>query len=136
VKRIVVDTSVFIRLFTAEDEDKLKKAKELVEEAIKGKIEVFVPFIVAAEIVWVLEKIYKVSREEILEVMKSLINTPGVNVELSEVVSYALELSRERNIKFADAVISSWTLYKEMDELITFDETDFRKVDNLKVRIL
>lgn len=136
MKRIVVDTSVFIRLFTADDEDKFKKAKELVEEAIKGKIEVFVPFIVAAEIVWVLEKIYKVSREEILEVMKSLINTPGVNVELSEVVSYALELSRERNIKFADAVISSWTLYKEMDELITFDETDFRKVDNLKVRIL
>ena len=68
--------------------------------------------------------------------MESLINTIGINVELSDIVSHAMKLYKEKNIKFTDAVISSWTLYKEMDELITFDETDFRKVDNLKVRIL
>ena len=136
MKRVVVDTSVFIRLFTMDDERKFGKAKELIEKAIKGKIEIFVPFIVVAEIVWVLEKVYRVNRKEISEIVESLINTIGINVELSDIVSHAMKLYKEKNIKFTDAVISSWTLYKEMDELITFDETDFRKVDNLKVRIL
>ena len=136
MKRVVVDTSVFIRLFTMDDERKFGKAKELIEKAVKGKIEIFVPFIVVAEIVWVLEKVYKVNRREISEIVESLINTIGINVELSDIVSHAMKLYKEKNIKFADAVISSWALYKEMDELITFDETDFRKVDNLKVRIL
>ncbi len=136
MKRVVVDTSVFIRLFTMDDERKFEKAKELIEKAVKGKIEIFVPFIVVAEIVWVLEKIYKVNRRAISEIVESLINTIGINVEFSDIVSHAMKLYKEKNIKFTDAVISSWTLYKEMDELITFDETDFRKVDNLKVRIL
>ncbi len=136
MKRVVVDTSVFIRLFTMDDEHKFGKAKELIEKAVKGKIEIFVPFIVVAEIVWVLEKVYSVNRKEISEIVESLINTIGINVELSDIVSHAMKLYKEKNIKFTDAVISSWTLYKEMDELITFDETDFRKVDNLKVRIL
>ncbi len=136
MKRVVVDTSVFIRLFTMDDERKFGKAKELIEKAIKGKIEIFVPFIVVAEVVWVLEKVYKVNRKEISEIVESLINTIGINVELSDIVSHTMKLYKEKNIKFADAVISSWALYKEMDELITFDETDFGKVDNLKVRIL
>ncbi len=136
MKKVVVDTSVFIRLFTVDDESKFTKAKELVEQAIRGEVEIFVPFIVTAEIVWVLEKIYRVSKEEISEIVESLINTPGMNVELSGVVRSALGLYREKNIKFADAVISSWTLHNGADELITFDETDFKKVDNLRVRIL
>ena len=136
MKRVVVDTSVFIRLFTMDDERKFGKAKELIEKAIKGKIEIFVPFIVVAEIVWVLEKVYKINRKEISEIVESLINTIGISVELSDIVSHAMKLYKEKNIKFADAFISSWALHKEIDELITFDETDFRKVDNLKVRIL
>ncbi len=36
---------------------------------------------------------------------------------------------KEKNMKFADAVISSWTLYKEMDKLITF-------VEDMRVKIL
>ena len=136
MKKVVVDTSVFIRLFTMDDESKSTKAKELIEKAISGEVEIFVPFIVVAEIVWVLEKIYRVSKEEISEIIESLINTPGMNVELSGVVRSALGFYRGKNIKFADAVISSWTLNIGADELITFDETDFKKVDNLKVKIL
>lgn len=49
MKRVVVDTSVFIRLFTMDDERKFGKAKELIEKAVKGKIEIFIPFIVVAE---------------------------------------------------------------------------------------
>ncbi len=136
MKRVVVDTSVFICLFTMDDERKFGKAKELIEKAIKGKIEIFVPFIVVAEIVWVLENVYKINKKEISEIVESLINTIGISVELSDVVSHAMKLYKKKNIKFADAFISSWALHKEIDELITFDETDFRKVDNLKVRIL
>ncbi len=72
----------------------------------------------------------KVNKKEISEIVESLINTPGVNVELPDITNYALELYREKNMKFADAVISSWTLHKEMDELVTFDEADFKKVLN------
>ncbi|WP_164930582.1 PIN domain-containing protein [Aquifex aeolicus] len=89
MKKIVVDTSVFIRLFTRNDEKKFEKAEKLIDDASKGKIQLFVPFIVVAEIVWVLEKVYKVNRENIRDVVEALINTrPRSNYSIGKLYSF------------------------------------------------
>ncbi|GAB6072817.1 hypothetical protein JCM14244_11940 [Venenivibrio stagnispumantis] len=136
MKKVTIDTNIFIRLFTIDDEVKFKKAKELIEKAEKGKIKLLVPYLVIAEIVWVLEKVYKRSKIEISEVITAIINTPGIEVELFEVIEYAIELYKDKNIKFTDAFIASWSIFYKVDEIITFDETDFKKVEKLKVRNL
>lgn len=136
MKKVTVDTNIFIRLFTIDDEVKFKKAKELIEKAEKGKIKLLVPYLVIAEIVWVLEKVYKRNKIEISEVITAIINTPGIEVELFEVIEYAIELYKDKNIKFTDAFIASWSIFYKVDEIITFDETDFKKVENLRVRNL
>ena len=86
------------------------------------------------ETVWVLEKVYKLERKAIRELIEAILNTPEFRCEMGDVFKKAIKTYEERNIKFADAVMGYWGLEKGFSTVYTYDEKDFKKLEGLEVK--
>jgi predicted nucleic-acid-binding protein len=86
------------------------------------------------EIVFVLDKVYKLSRKDIQDLVTALLNTPELSVEMADVFRKAVQAYAEKNIKFADAVMAFWGLERGLTTIFTYDEKDFRRIHELEVR--
>ena len=86
------------------------------------------------EIVWVTEKVYRLSRRTIRELVEAILNTPELKCPLEHVFRQALVTYEIQKIKFADAVMGYWGLEEGLSTVYTYDENDFKKIPGLQVR--
>ena len=70
-----VDTNLFIRYLTEDDPVQTDAVERLFIKVKEGKETVQTSVLVIVEIVWVLESIFKKSRDEIKEMIQKIINT-------------------------------------------------------------
>ena len=84
--------------------------------------------------VWVLDKVYKLKRQRIAEIVEALLNTPNLKCELEQIFRRALKDYADKNIKFADAVIAYQGLSDCISIVYTYDEKDFKRIGKLEVR--
>ena len=129
-----VDTSVILRILLADDDLKRKAAEKLLKEA-KGKgISLHLLPVAVIEVVFVLDKVYKLERKNIREMVTALLNTPDLFIEMENVLRRAIEAYAEKNIKFPDAVMAFWGIERGLTTVFTFDEKDFKRIAELEVR--
>lgn len=129
-----IDTSVILRLLIKDDDNKRKSAEKLLREAKNEGITLYLLPVAVMEIVFVLEKIYKLNRKTIREMVEAILNTPELRIEMEDVFKKALETYELKNIKFADALMGYWGLEKGFSIVYTYDEKDFKRIDGLSVR--
>ena len=129
-----VDTSVILRLLVKDDDLKMKAAEKLLRNAGKDGIALHLTPVTILEIVWVLEKVYKLKRKEIRELAEAIMNTPQLKVELEETFRKALRVYEENNVKFADAVMGYWGVERGITTVFTYDEKDFKRIEGLTVK--
>ena len=129
-----IDTSAILRFLIQDDQLKAKAVENLIKTAASKGISLYVMPVTILEIVWVLEKVYKIPRKELRELAQAIINTPQLKVEDSEVFLNALKYYEEKNVKFADAVMSFQALNLGVDTVYTYDEKDFKRIDGLSVK--
>ena len=129
-----IDTSAILRFLIQDDQLKAKAVENLIKTAASKGISLYVMPVTILEIVWVLEKVYKLPRKELRELAQAIINTPQLKVEDSEVFLNALKYYEEKNVKFADAVMSFQALNLGVDTVFTYDEKDFKRIDGLSVK--
>ncbi len=129
-----VDTSVILRILLADDDLKRKAAEKLLKEA-KGKgVSLHLLPVAVMEVVFVLDKVYKLGRKNIQEMVVALLNTPELSVEMETVFRRAIGAYAEKNIKFADAVMAFWGMERGLTTNFTYDEKDFKRIAGLEVR--
>lgn len=124
--RVVVDTNLLVRYLTGDDPAKAMAVDALLKKASRGKIKILLPSVVAAELVWVLESFYRMSREEISELVFAILNTPGVDVQDGAVISAAIRLYSLTDIDFVDAWIIEFAKAKSVTRIHTFDTKHFK----------
>lgn len=124
--RVVADTNLLIRYLTEDDLVKASAVDTLLKKAARGSIKILLPSVVMAELVWVLESFYKMSREKISELVYAILNTPGVDVQDGTVISAATKLYSLTNIDFVDAWIIEFAKAKGVTKIHTFDTKHFR----------
>ena len=133
INNAFIDTSVILRILTKDDKNKMEDAVRLIKDSAKNGIYLHVLPIALIETVFVLEKIYKFSKLEIKELIESILNTPELHCELDDVFRKAVFLYSENNIKFGDALMSSWAMQKGISVVYTYDIKDFKRVSGLEV---
>ncbi|PIU50852.1 hypothetical protein COS91_07505 [Candidatus Desantisbacteria bacterium CG07_land_8_20_14_0_80_39_15] len=134
MSKFFIDTSVILRLLIKDDEAKIKSCLELIKNANERESSLYLLPVAILEIVWVLEKVYKYQRQDIVEMVEAILNTPGIKIEHEEVFRKALTAYATKNIKFADAVMGYWGLEKGFTTVYTYDEKDFKKIEGLEVK--
>lgn len=112
----IIDANIILRYLLEDVPELSKKASEILETN-----EVFIPSEVFAEIVYVLEKVYEVEREEISSTLIELINTQNINVTDRLLLKKALEFYSATNFDFIDTILYSYNKYKHY-KVFSFDK--------------
>lgn len=104
--RLWVDANVLLRFLTGEPKDLADKAASLMARAERGEVVLVVSSLVIAEAIWVLKSFYRHSLEEIAGVLVPLMSADGLEVEDRETLIQGVELARDENVDFVDAVLA------------------------------
>jgi predicted nucleic acid-binding protein len=127
VKRLWVDANVLLRFLTRDPKDMAEKAASLMLRAERGEVLLVVSPLTVAELVWVLKSFYRRTLSEITKVVVPLLGADGIEVEERDLMVRALELARDKNVDFADAVLALQAVRRD-EAVCTFDVTDFKKL--------
>jgi predicted nucleic-acid-binding protein len=127
VKRLRVDANVLLRFLTGEPEDLAERAAGLMRSAEAGEVLLILSPLVVAEIVWVLKSFYRHSFWDIAEVLVPLLSADGIEVAEREILIGAIELARDHNVDFVDAVLALEAV-RDGETVCTFDAKDFKRL--------
>lgn len=98
-----VDTNVLVRFFTRDDPIQFAQAERLFATAEDG---IFVDPMVMAELNWVLRRVYKVPRSEVLAVLRGMADSREFVLGKPDLVLAALSAASTTRCDFSDALIA------------------------------
>lgn len=108
-----LDTNIILRYLLGDEIEQGEVAKRVIEDGAFTISEVIM------EVIYILDKHYKVPRHEITKTLLSL--SDGVHFDNKEIVIYALNVYEKYNLDFVDCLlVARGILLKE--EIITFDK--------------
>lgn len=122
----IVDANVILRYLLADHPDHFQKADRFMGQVKEGTTRVFIPEGVLIECVYVLIKIYKVPRPDIVKGLAGILNYKGVINDNRSLLIKSLHLFNDKNIDIVDAIVhtmakeKSWTYFtfdKDLDKL-------------------
>ena len=76
-----LDTNVLVRFLVNDDQKQAQQVYQLLKQAENQREPPFVPLLVVLELFWVLESVYDLSRDEILEALDDLLMMPVLELE-------------------------------------------------------
>lgn len=132
-RRAIIDTNLLVRYLTEDDPAKANDVKRLLLKAGQGEIGLFIPSVVIAELVWVLQSFYKLDRNEIVLLLNAILHTRGVEVSDKAIVSEAIALYRDTAMDFIDAWIVAYAKAVEVRTIYTFDRKHFKGIDGIEM---
>ncbi len=117
---IGLDTNVLVRYFAQDDEVQSKKATALME-SLSPERPGYVSQVALIEVVWVLGRCYGVEREQMKDIVESMIGTKELVVESADTVRKALRVFASSKADFADCLIERSGHVAECEYTATFD---------------
>lgn len=131
MRRVFVDTNVFLRFLTRDDPAKAEKARRLFAATVAGELVAETSLLVIAEIVWTLESYYGLSHDEVAEQVTAILATPNLECPHKDVLLEALLAYTERNVDFIDAYHAVLLGRRRDVSVATFDRKHFRRFPDL-----
>jgi predicted nucleic-acid-binding protein len=132
VKEFFIDTNLFIRYLTNDDEDKASRVEGLLEEAAAGRVRLITAEMVMAETVWVLESVYRLKAAEIAPLIRAILATPGLEVINASLVEAALVHYETRNVDFIDGYIAALMEKRGLTGLYSYDKKHISRIPGIK----
>lgn len=118
---IGIDTNVLVRFLTGDDPAQALRAKAVMERCTPQEPG-WISVIVLCEIVWVLLRGYRYSREQVAGVVARLLRTAEFEIEDSDLARQALERFTKEGFDFADALIGLRNERSGAPQTYTFDQ--------------
>jgi predicted nucleic-acid-binding protein len=117
---IGIDTNVLIRDAVGDDVEQAKQARRFLATLTQDDPG-YVSLVTLVEAVWVLQRAYRVERDDIERFVETLLRSRELVVQASDVVRRALSDSRESGADFSDSVIALLGVDAGSDFTVTFD---------------
>ena len=117
---IALDTNVLVRYLVADDTRQAEAARVLLAGLATGR-SAFVCREVTVELVWVLERAYRFSRDRISTVLEELVATEELEFEAVDDVASAAHGYRKGGADFSDLMIAAAARRSGAQPLYTFD---------------
>jgi len=119
---IGLDTNILVRYLTQDDPDQSPRATHLIERKLTVEEPGFVSIVAIAETVWVLDRAYGFSSQEIAAVVERLLQTEVLTLENEREVFTAMIAEQEGRGSFADALIGELGARAGCAYTLTFDQ--------------
>jgi len=121
-----IDANVFLRFFAVDDACQFEQADRILRQAAAGELRLVCGPPVLFEIAWTLRAAHKLSKNSVLEILRSIFAWPGIDWVDREVVRTALVLTQQSGAEFADAYIAASARAAGCDGVATFNLKDFK----------
>ena len=103
---VAVDTNILVRYITQDDEQQAKLVEHFIQRCLDNNKNIFINNIVLCELVWVLNRGYHYSKEQIISILKQILSTKEFLFEKQDMLWQALEIFEHKSIDFSDAIIA------------------------------
>lgn len=113
----IADANTILRFLLKDNPDQFEEA----EKVFDSNEEIFVPVEIIAEVVYVLQKVYSVSREEIKARLVEFISYQNVTLNEFDIIINALNAYASSNLDYADCIVYSHAQSKSSD-IFSFDK--------------
>ena len=123
-----LDSNIFLRPIVKDDIKKVKECEEVFKKIKDGKIKVFTSNIILAELVWVGQRFYKIKKEELVEVLKSILDFKNLKIRDDFNSRLAIEIYEKKSVKFIDALIASNPAIFRKEIIVVSYDKDFDKI--------
>ena len=130
---IGIDTNVLVRYLIEDDDAQCIRVQKLIEQykGIKGAL--FINNAVVCETLWVCERGYKYSKQQVIALLKSMLSTVEFSFEDNQLLWLsATEYEHSSFADFPDVLIGLLNISRGCDHTVTFD----KKASNLEAFIL
>ena len=117
---IALDTNVVVRFLVRDDPRQADAARVLIE-SLTAERPGFVCWAVAIELVWVLERAYRISRDRIAAIQEELIATDELVIEAADDVAQAASRYRASGTGFSDLMVLAAARRSGAHPVYTFD---------------
>ena len=116
-----VDTNIFLRFLVNDIPQQADACEAIFRRAVAGEEALYTTDMVIAEIVWVLESYYDLSRSEVRTKVEKILNTQNLTCDSKETIICALVLYDEKRIDYIDAYNACIIAVKGIDEIYSYD---------------
>ncbi|HET6175415.1 MAG TPA: type II toxin-antitoxin system VapC family toxin [Candidatus Sulfotelmatobacter sp.] len=123
---IGLDTNVLLRYLTQDDPVQSAKATEILERRLTPKNLGFVSVVAMVEAVWVLDRAYGLTDQEIAAAIERLLQVEVLAIENEQEVFTAMVALKQGRGSFADALISELGARAGCPHTLTFDQKTIR----------
>jgi predicted nucleic-acid-binding protein len=131
---IGLDTNVIIRYLTQDDPLQSELANKVITKSTELGDLLWLGQITLCEIVWVLERAYKIEKKEIVEVLNSLLQTQELVFENHDIVWEALQdYKASQSVGFADCIIGRQNKSNSCKFTYTFDKDAVKELNTFQM---
>ena len=116
-----VDTNVLVRYMAADDPVQTRTAEKFIELCRRKDDPIFIPILVLCELVWVLERSYKIRKTGVLAALDQILETDIFVIENDNLVRLSIEEYRAGRGNFADYLIGNVAKQAGCPDTVTFD---------------
>jgi predicted nucleic-acid-binding protein len=118
---IILDTNYYIRFLVRDNEKMYEDSTKYFEDLESSLIEVYLPDLILAEIVYVLTKVYELPRFDVATALQSIIAIDALSMDNKWLTLTTLELFSTENLDFADCFLLGYSQLTDYD-VMTFDK--------------
>ena len=119
---IAIDTNILVRYITQDDLVQAEAAEKLLATYNSKSQSIFINNIILCEFVWVLEKGYNYSQQQISSAIRIILSTEEFAFERHNILWLALEDYELRNTDFSDSLISKLNYNLGYKQTFSFDK--------------
>lgn len=127
----LLDTNVLLRFLTGDPPELAERARDLVAQADSGELELRVPSLIIAEVVYTLESFYRVPKTDVCQKLELFLRSRGI-APVEFLIFDALDRYSKHAVHFADAYLAASAAVQNMP-VYSFDE-DFRRFKDIEWR--
>lgn len=120
---IAIDTNILVRYITQDDQQQAEAAENLLATYNNKPQSIFINNIVLCEFIWVLEKGYKYTQQQISSTIRIILSTEEFAFEYHNVLWLALEEYELKNTDFSDSLISKLNHNLGYKQTFSFDKS-------------
>ncbi len=117
-----LDTNVLVRFLVRDDERQAETIYRIFKQAESDKEVLFVPLLVVLETVWVLDSVYVIPRQEIIDSINELLLMPILEFEKQPAIQSFISSARETKMDLSDLLIAHSAKFSGFECVLTFDK--------------
>jgi predicted nucleic-acid-binding protein len=119
---IGLDSNIVIRYLVQDDKKQSAAATRFIEKSLTTDVPGYINHITLCEIVWVLQRCYGVTKQQLRDIIEGLLTTKQLIVENVEVAWKALRAYDANSADFCDALIGQANVQSGCEHTVTFDK--------------